>query len=477
MVYLAPCAAYFLWRWIYYGQFLPNTFYAKTSYSSPLQENVKSLRLLARNYLRMPALLGLIFFSYNHIRKRKYLIGVVLAFVMVSLGLYLYSDLVMNYAYRFFVPLYVLALLAVGGIMLGVKTNLKTLIITVVILATQVSFNTDRRALSKLQRHFSSYDKMMKECHVKIGHYLRNHLPTDEWLVVHSDAGAIPYYSKLRTRDFGRLNDEYLSRNFPAKLEIVRRKSNEAQSAAWKNPSAIIQNGEETETTTQTEIDDLVDHFYSTRPGVLVFTSYSGKTLRHGPETKWISSDHRFDDYRLLEIYQSSARRDYCEYLYIRNDLVDYIYTGKTAEKQQIAKDSHYRGADRISPKGLDTPPAGQGVKRPVSRTDSGALARIEEASSSPDSLWAFVGRETNPKVKIEYYKKLLELYGGHRYAPSACFMIGFTYLEDLQDSLSARKAFEQAIDRYPESEITDSARWMLEQLDAYKDGGALSEK
>jgi arabinofuranosyltransferase len=142
--YLAPCIAYFLWRWIYYGQLLPNTFYAKASYSAPLQENVNSLRLLASNYLRMPALLCLIFFSYEHARKRKLLIGVVLAFGLISLGLYLRSDLVMNYAYRFFVPLYVLALLAVGGILLGTKTNLKTLLIAAAILTSCCRHVTSR---------------------------------------------------------------------------------------------------------------------------------------------------------------------------------------------------------------------------------------------------------------------------------------------------------------------------------------------
>ncbi|MCK4350948.1 MAG: hypothetical protein KAX13_08820, partial [Candidatus Krumholzibacteria bacterium] len=69
--YLAPCIVYFLWRWIYYGQLLPNTFYAKASFVAPVRENIESLRQLFRNYLRLPALLGLIFFSYDHFRRRK----------------------------------------------------------------------------------------------------------------------------------------------------------------------------------------------------------------------------------------------------------------------------------------------------------------------------------------------------------------------------------------------------------------------
>jgi arabinofuranosyltransferase len=460
--YLIPCAAYFLWRWIYYGQLLPNTFYAKASYSAPLEENVESLRLMSRNYLIMPALLGLIFFSYDHIRKQKHLIGVVLGFVGVSLVLYLHSDLVMNYAYRFFVPMYVLTLLAVGGILLGAKTNLKTLMIAFFILTIQVSFNTDRKALSKLEKHFSSYSTLLRECHIEIGNYLRTYLPPDEWLVVHSDAGAIPYYSKLRTRDFGRLNDEYLSRNFPAELEIVRR--NKEMQRASKNGDREERTEEEL-----SAIGEFVDYFFTGRPGALVFTSYSEKILSHGPETKWISSDNRFDDYRLLEIYQSSPRRNYCEFLYIRKDLVDYIYTGRPVQIEQDAKRSPDIATGKIFQLDLDTLPAGRGGKRAVPVIASSVSTRIEEASSSPDSLWTLAGRETSPLLKIECYRKLLELYGGHHHAPSACFMIGFTYLEELQDSLSARKAFDQLIDRYPGEEITESAMWILEQLDVEK--------
>ena len=441
--YLAPCVAYFLWRWIYYGQLLPNTFYAKTTYSSPLDENVESLRILTRNHLRLPALLGLIFFSYEHIRNHKRLIGAALAFTAISLCLYLCSDLVMNYAYRFFVPFYALTLLAMGGIVLGAKRNLKTLLIVVVILSAQLSFNTDKKGLSKLRRHFSSYETLLKDCHIKIGHYLRNNLPPDEWIVVHADAGAIPYYSKLRTCDFGRLNDEFLSRNYPAQIETTRRSKNGVKITAKK------QDGEETPT--QSVPNELVDYFYAKQPGALVFTSYNNKTLYHGPESNWISSDRRFDDYRLLEIYQTAARRNYCEFLYIRNDLVDKIQSDKRAK--------------RIIRRRSDTPSKEQSNEGVGFRKHDGTPTHDVNVSLSPDSLWTLAGNETNPLLKIELYRRILELSDDDPQEHSACFMIGFIFLEELQDTLSAIAAFEKLIDRYPDEEITDSARWMLDQI------------
>ena len=43
--------------------------------------------------------------------------------------------------------------------------------------------------------------------------------------------------------------------------------------------------------------------------------------------------------------------------------------------------------------------------------------------------------------------------------------MIGFVYAEELKDESKARAALEQVIARYPQSELVDSARWMLENM------------
>ncbi|HER43856.1 MAG TPA: hypothetical protein ENO08_05300, partial [Candidatus Eisenbacteria bacterium] len=422
--YLVPCAVYFLWRWIYYGQPLPNTFYAKASFAAPLDENVKSLRLLASKYLRMPAFLGLIFFSYECIRKRKFLIGALLAFTLISLYLYLSSDLVMNYAYRFFVPLYTLALLAVGGILLGSRRNAKTVLIAAIILLVQVSFNVNGKNLMKLHGHFSSYATLLEECHIEIGNYLRDNLPPDEWIVVHADAGAIPYYSKLKTRDFGRLNDEYLARKFPIELERIRRNDRKAR----KPLSNQNQEGAEKE---EKQVEtDLVDYFFAGSPGALVFTSYSDKSLSHGPEVAEIKHDPRLDDYRLLKVYKSSARINYCEYLYLRKDLVGRGKEARVFDRKLIARDSQKGKVGRTPRIDADRePPGDRGIspkesvnRRIVSKKATGISAPVDRTPPPPDSLWARAGRETDPRMKIELYNRLLDMYADDPLAASAHF-------------------------------------------------------
>jgi outer membrane protein assembly factor BamD (BamD/ComL family) len=47
-----------------------------------------------------------------------------------------------------------------------------------------------------------------------------------------------------------------------------------------------------------------------------------------------------------------------------------------------------------------------------------------------------------------------------------AAFMIGFTYAEELDDYASARTAFEEFLRTHPKSDLAQSAKWMLENMD-----------
>ncbi|MCK4350880.1 MAG: hypothetical protein KAX13_08480, partial [Candidatus Krumholzibacteria bacterium] len=215
--------------------------------------------------------------------------------------------------------------------------------------------------------------------------------------------------------------------------------------------------------------DDLVDYFYSGRPGALVFTSYSFKAIRHGSEPIWITSDERFNNYTLIKKYRSSARNHYFEFLYIRNDLLDRIEIDQTGDRQRAERISGRMNKYRKIERKRDAPTSEPRQRGTAQKASPGTLARIEGASVSPDSLWALASEKIKPWARIECYRKLVEKFGDNQHAPAASFMIGFVYTEELLDTLAAREAFEQAIKLYPDSEITDSARWMLEQLDGGK--------
>ncbi len=85
-----------------------------------------------------------------------------------------------------------------------------------------------------------------------------------------------------------------------------------------------------------------------------------------------------------------------------------------------------------------------------------------------PDSLMMLAQSmmESNPERAVTYFELYLERFPGDSVAYQAQFLIGFTYSEYLRDYESARAAFEAMILRFPDSELTDDAQWMLENME-----------
>ncbi|HRY60957.1 MAG TPA: peptidyl-prolyl cis-trans isomerase [Candidatus Fermentibacter sp.] len=73
---------------------------------------------------------------------------------------------------------------------------------------------------------------------------------------------------------------------------------------------------------------------------------------------------------------------------------------------------------------------------------------------------------ESNPETAITYFKLFLERFPEDSTAYQAAFLVGFTYSEYLRDYESARTAFSDMIERFPASELTDDAQWMLENME-----------
>ncbi len=91
---------------------------------------------------------------------------------------------------------------------------------------------------------------------------------------------------------------------------------------------------------------------------------------------------------------------------------------------------------------------------------------RIIETTRSPEELWEIAQEEDANYTRIQYYRNLVNRYPDHKFAPQALFMIGFVYAEELMDLVSARRAFEELIREYPDTEVAESAKWMIENLD-----------
>lgn len=70
------------------------------------------------------------------------------------------------------------------------------------------------------------------------------------------------------------------------------------------------------------------------------------------------------------------------------------------------------------------------------------------------------------PLQRIELYRNLVKQFPEDSVSVQARFMIGFTYAEELNEYDAARREFEQFIQKYGDTELGASAKWMLENME-----------
>jgi hypothetical protein len=84
----------------------------------------------------------------------------------------------------------------------------------------------------------------------------------------------------------------------------------------------------------------------------------------------------------------------------------------------------------------------------------------------SPAELFQYAQTTEDSWERLRAFEEILEKFPESEHAPQAMFMIGFVYLEELQDKVSAERSFSRLLARYPDSDVADSARWMVDNLD-----------
>jgi peptidyl-prolyl cis-trans isomerase C len=85
-----------------------------------------------------------------------------------------------------------------------------------------------------------------------------------------------------------------------------------------------------------------------------------------------------------------------------------------------------------------------------------------EPGAKSADELFAEAQSEGNPRRRIELYEEIVARFPDFERLIDAQFMIGFIRSEELRDTLGAAAAFEKVIEIDPDSDLAQSARWML---------------
>jgi len=307
--YFFPALIYFIWRANYYGALLPNTFYAKEGNGISLDNLIDISRFL-RTFFAIPILAAALLLSFEadwlweRIKsewvkfKNSQIFNAfwgAIIFMILLVAVLARTHLLTNFSTRFYTPLMPAFWLGLGYLFgLGFlalnefknKKTLKyklTICFFLVLSVYQILFQVVKL---KDEMQFARVQLTLQETeHNLIGRELKNIIPPSEWLVVYTDAGAMPYFSKLKTVDFGALNDPLLARGNLSPKEKI-------------------------------------DYFYLKNPGAIVFTSENKDKLEYGAEAESISNDLRFKNYILYKKYFSTIPNlEYHQFVYLRKDL------------------------------------------------------------------------------------------------------------------------------------------------------------
>ena len=90
---------------------------------------------------------------------------------------------------------------------------------------------------------------------------------------------------------------------------------------------------------------------------------------------------------------------------------------------------------------------------------------KVEKTRKTPEEIWEKAQLETDPYQRIQYYRNLVNHYPDDSYAPQALFMIGFVYAEEIQNLVQARRTFDELLESYAGSDIAESAKWMIDNM------------
>ena len=97
-------------------------------------------------------------------------------------------------------------------------------------------------------------------------------------------------------------------------------------------------------------------------------------------------------------------------------------------------------------------------------------ISEATEVARSPEDLFKTASEASGPREKIKYYRQFMEEFPENERVYEAQFMIGFTLAEDLKDYDEAERVFTEFLEKYPQGDLSDDARWMMENMRSGKE-------
>jgi EpsD family peptidyl-prolyl cis-trans isomerase len=98
--------------------------------------------------------------------------------------------------------------------------------------------------------------------------------------------------------------------------------------------------------------------------------------------------------------------------------------------------------------------------------TENYLREEYDKMQRGPEELFNYAQNSSDPQQRIAAFQQIIDKFPQDKYAPQAMFMIGFVYAEELKDFTMADRTFNDVIVKYPDTEMAQTARWMLDNLE-----------
>jgi arabinofuranosyltransferase len=208
------------WKWWYYGDILPNTYYSKIASPTSQWRGLYYMYAFVMSYFLYPFIVVLFFAARNIFRStNRYL--VIFLIELACWGCYIIVTGGDHMEFRFIVPVLPYLIVVVMWILFSYfrRISVRSILVCVIFSGTvyhamTFAASTDPGIAIAPLRQYAGFFTREDERWTAIGKTLYNAFPDrDDVRIATTAAGAIPYYSKLPTVDMLGINDKWVARH------------------------------------------------------------------------------------------------------------------------------------------------------------------------------------------------------------------------------------------------------------------------
>jgi arabinofuranosyltransferase len=289
LAFVLPTLAYHIWRYSYFGDLLPNSYYIKVA---PKPGNALPGLPQLLDFVRQPAVLFLL--ALVLVRRRFSRLDLLaLPAALFAATFYLRSENIMAFNHRFFVPyLPFLVVLASpsGARLISSAYPIRTLWVSALVAGFVFAFVLRGPVYRAVVGHSWPKTPSEEETHFMLGKRMASLERRTELLVVGPDAGAMPYFSDTKWLDPIGLNDNFIARHVRAPVR------------------------------------ELIDYVFKRNPEIFILCKAGNHFVRGFPgplgnATEQIYKDRRFERYAYVARYRKNSGGRYDYLFFARKDL------------------------------------------------------------------------------------------------------------------------------------------------------------